>query len=412
MKQVNDIDIMAPAGNYESLAAAIQAGADSVYFGAGNLNMRAKSTGNFTIHDIKNVVKECSSEGVKTYLTVNSVIYDSDITAMNELISEAKNAGVNAIIASDMAAVLCSRKAGMEVHASTQLNISNYHALEYFSQYCDVIVLARELDLAQISEIYRKVVENGLRGPSGKLVKLELFVHGALCMSVSGKCYISLHENGNSANRGQCLQNCRRSYILTDKETGYQIETDTEYLMSPKDICTIDILDRIIGSGISVLKIEGRARSPEYVKIATKCYKEAAIACLSGTYSAGLADSLKQKLETVYNRGFWDGFYLGGKTGQLSRTYGSLATKRKEYSGKITNYFKKACVAEILVESAPLSVGSEILIIGSKSGVAEEIISEIRIDNEKVETAVRGDVISIPVANEVRKNDKIYIWVK
>ncbi|MCX7861717.1 MAG: U32 family peptidase [Bacteroidales bacterium] len=407
----HDIEVMSPVGSYETLMAAIQGGAQSVYFGVGKLNMRSASTLNFTLDDFKAIVDICNQYNVKTYLTVNTVIYDNEIDEMQRLINAAKEYGIHAIIATDMAAILYARHVGMEVHASTQLNISNIEAVRFFSQYCDVIVLARELTLVQTKSIYQSIIEQNIRGPNGKYVRIELFVHGALCMSISGKCYLSLHENNHSANRGACLQNCRRTYTVTDKETGYQLDIENEYIMSPKDLCTIHILDKILNAGVSVLKIEGRARSPEYVKIVTQCYQEAVNAYFEGSFTNEKIKQWQERLKQVYNRGFWEGYYLGQHLGEWSKKYGSSATKQKIYIGKITNYFKQVQVAEILIETHSLSEKQEILIIGPTTGVVECIVEELWVDEKPVNEAKKGQKCSVKLFDMVRKNDKVYLWV-
>ncbi len=360
MKNNRTIEIMSPVGSYETLMAAIQGGAQSVYFGVGKLNMRSASTLNFTLNDLKTIVDICQQHHVKTYLTVNTVIYDHEIEEMQRLINAAKIAGIDAIIATDMAALSYARKVNIEVHASTQLNISNIEAVRFFSQFCDVMVLARELTINQTAAICKAIEQQNICGPSGNPVRVEIFVHGALCMSISGKCYLSLHENNHSANRGECLQNCRRTYTVTDKETGYQLDIENEYIMSPKDLCTIHILDKILEAGVSVLKIEGRARSPEYVKTVTRCYREAVEAYRNGLYNSEKIKNWMEQLKQVYNRGFWEGYYLGQRLGEWSEQYGSSATKQKIYIGKITNYFKQAQVAEILIETQQLSTNNDI----------------------------------------------------
>ena len=407
----NHIEIMSPVGSWESLMAAIQGGAGSVYFGVGNLNMRSKSTFNFSIADLKKIVNICNENNIKSYLTINTIIYDSEVEQLYELVDAAKEANVTAIIASDLAVMEYAKQKEVEIHASTQLNISNFQAIKFFSSYCDVMVLARELTIEQTGEICKKIREQNITGPKGELVRIEIFVHGALCMSVSGKCYISLHENNHSANRGSCLQNCRRSYEVTEKESGYQLEIDNEYIMSPKDLCTIHILDRILDAGVTVLKIEGRARAPEYVKITTNTYKEAVEAWKNKQFTQ---DSIKiwiERLKTIYNRGFWEGYYLGEKLGQWSYNYGSSATRRKEFVGKITNYFKKSGIAEITLETGNFSVNDDLFVIGPTTGVLEFKPQEIRCNDVSVSTVSKGDVCSIPSSEIVRRNDKVYKWV-
>lgn len=415
-----ELEIMAPAGNFECLHAAIQGGADSVYFGVGNLNMRSHSANNFTPDDLTRIVGICREYGVKTYMTLNIVLYGEDLAPMREALDAAKAAGVNAIIASDMAAITYCRKIGLEVHISTQLNVSNVEALRFYSQFADVIVLARELNLHQVKEIHEAIVNEGIKGPSGNLVRIEMFAHGALCMAVSGKCYLSLQTYGASANRGACYQLCRRGYEVTDLETGTKLNIDNKYIMSPKDLCTIEFMDKIIDAGVKVFKIEGRARSAEYVKKTAKCYRRAADAVCEGRYTPKLAASLKEELSEVFNRGFWDGYYQGAKLGEWSDVYGSHATRKKFYCGKITNWFDRISVAEVLVESETLRKDDDILIIGETTGVIEEKVSEIRVDLKPAEEAGKGTLCSIPVifqddirtpcGKKIRRGDKVYIW--
>lgn len=404
------IEIMAPAGNFECLAAAIQGGADSVYFGVGNLNMRSHSANNFKPEDIKKVADICRQHGVRSYLTLNIVLYDEDLEPMRRTLEAAREAGISAVIASDMAAILYARRIGMEVHISTQLNVSNTESLRFYSQFADVAVLARELTLPQIREIGEAIEREDIKGPSGNRMRLELFCHGALCMAISGKCYLSLHEYNASANRGACYQLCRRGYRVTDLETERSLEIDNKYIMSPKDLCTIEFMDKIIGAGITVLKIEGRARSAEYVKKVTSAYRKAADAVLEGNFTPELGAALKEQLGEVFNRGFWDGYYQGARLGEWSEVYGSKATKKKIYIGKVTNYFSKLGVAEILIETGSLAVGNHILIIGPTTGVAEQEVREIRVDLETTGTAVKGQYCSIPVAQKLRRSDKVYLF--
>jgi putative protease len=414
IRRVNhsDIEIMAPAGNFESLNAAIQGGANSVYFGVGTLNMRSHSANNFTADSLKEIVDICKKARVKSYLTLNIVIYDQDIPAMRDAIDKAVEAGVSAIIASDMAVILYARERGMEVHISTQLNVSNILSLKYHAQFADVIVLARELNLNQIKDISDTIEREQIKGPSGELLKLELFCHGALCMAVSGKCYLSLHEYNASANRGNCYQICRRSYEVKDKETGNTLEVDNKYIMSPKDLSTILFVDKIIDSGIRVFKIEGRARAPEYVKRVTSAYREAADAVCEGRYTPELAKKLEEGVSEVFNRGFWDGYYQGAKLGEWSEVYGNKATKKKIYVGKVTNFFSNLSVAEVLIEAGEIRIGDEILIIGTSTGVIEYTVGEIRTNLEPVEVAVKGEFCSLPIREGVklRRSDKIYLW--
>lgn len=403
------LEIMAPAGNFEALTAAIQGGADSVYFGVGNLNMRSHSANNFNSSDIEKIVEICNEHGVRSYLTLNIVLYDSDLEPMREAISIAHKAGVTAVIASDMAAIAYARSIGMEVHISTQLNISNRESLKFFAQFADVIVLARELTLVQVKEISDFIRQENITGPSGERVRIEMFCHGALCMAISGKCYLSLHEYNASANRGSCFQLCRRGYRVTDLETGTQLDIDNKYIMSPKDLCTIEFIDKMAQAGVSVFKIEGRARSAEYVKKVASAYRKAADAVEQGRFTPQFGSSLKSELEQVFNRGFWDGYYQGARLGEWSSVYGNKATHKKTYIGKITNYFSNIGVAEVLIETGTLSVGNNILIIGPSTGVAEMKIPEIRVELKPVERAGKG-VCSIPVKEKLRRSDKVYLF--
>ncbi len=413
-----ELEIMAPAGNFECLHAAIEGGADSVYFGVGRLNMRSHSANNFSPEDLPEIVRICRQYGVKTYMTLNIVLYDGDLASMREALDAAREAGVDAIIASDMAAIMYCREIGLEVHASTQLNVSNLESLRFYSRFADVIVLARELDLGQVRKIHEAIVEEGIKGPSGKPVRIEMFAHGALCMAVSGKCYLSLHAYGKSGNRGECYQICRRGYEVTDLETGYKLNIDNKYIMSPKDLCTIEFMDKIIGAGVTVFKIEGRARSAEYVKRTASCYRRAADAVCDGTYTPEYASSLKDELSEVFNRGFWDGYYQGARLGEWSEIYGSHATRRKVYCGKITNWYDRLGVAEILVESAALEVGADYMVIGATTGVFEGSVTEIRVDLKPVQRAGKGDLCSIPVVfrddwkgeRKLRRGDRLYLW--
>ena len=413
-----DINIMAPAGNFECLHAAIQGGADSVYFGVEKLNMRSHSANNFKMTDLQEICDICREHGVETYLTLNIVLYNEDLEDMRRTLDAAKAAGVTAVIASDMAAIIYARQIGVEVHISTQLSISNSEALRFYAQYADVIVLARELNLHQVKEIKDSIDREGITGPSGKPVRIEMFAHGALCMAISGKCYLSLHEYGASANRGSCYQICRRGYEVTDLETGNRLVVDNKYIMSPKDLCTIEFMDKIIDAGVTVFKIEGRARSAEYVKRVASCYRRAADAVCEGSYTPEFAAGLKKELSEVFNRGFWDGYYQGARLGQWSEVYGSKATRKKVYSGKVTNWFGKLGVAEILVESASLKKGDRILIIGPSTGVVEMTVPEIRVDLKEAAQADKGIYCSIPVeaallescGGKLRRSDKVYIW--
>lgn len=401
---------MAPAGNFECLMAAIQGGANSIYFGVGNLNMRSHSANNFNPTDIDEIVAICREHNVKSYLTLNIVIYNEDIEPMKQTLEAAKKAGISAVIASDMAVINYARQIGVEVHISTQLNVSNFEAVKFYSQFADVVVLSRELTLPQIKEIKEGIVREQIKGPSGRELELELFCHGALCMAVSGKCYLSLHHYNASANRGACYQLCRRGYKVTDLETGDSLEIDNKYIMSPKDLCTIEFIDKIIDAGVTVFKIEGRARSAEYVKKVADAYRRAADAVLDGTYTPEFIASLKEEVGEVFNRGFWDGYYQGAKLGEWSDVYGNKATKKKTYVGKITNYFANIGVAEVLVETGEIKVDSNLLIIGPSTGVIELTPGEIRVDLKPVPVAVKGEFCSIAVAQRLRRSDKVYLF--
>ena len=400
---------MAPVGSYESLHAAIAAGANSVYFGIGQLNMRSASAANFTADDMAEINRIAHEHGVKTYLTVNTIVYDTELRQMHDVVDRAKAEGVDAIIASDMSVILYAYQVGVEVHISTQCNISNSEAAKFYSQWADVVVLARELSLEQIAMVKRAIVEQDIRGPKGELLKIEMFSHGALCMSISGKCYLSEHETACSANRGACRQICRRKYTLTDTDTGQQLDMDGRYILSPKDLCTVDFLDKFIDAGVSVLKIEGRARGAEYVKRVVECYDQALRAIEAGEYSREFAEGLKVRLATVFNRGFWGGYYAGKTIVEHSTNYGSSATRRKVYVGKVTNYFKRLGVAEVLIEAAQLSVGEPILWMGETTGCIEQTVGEIRLDLQPVESVKQGDVCSIKVeGGDIRRGDKLY----
>ncbi len=399
---------MAPVGCYESLRAAIQAGADSVYFGVGTLNMRAKSAANFTFEDLDEIVRIAREAGIKTYLTVNTIVYEEEMPTVQQTIDRAKQAGVDAIIATDWAAILYARQQGVEVHISTQSNISNSEAVRFFAQWADVVVLAREVSLEQVRTIARTIEQEQIRGPKGELVKIEMFAHGALCMAISGKCYLSLHESGCSANRGACRQVCRRKYRLTNIETGEQLDTDGRYLLSPKDLCTIDFLDRFIGAGVRVLKIEGRARGAEYVKRTVECYDEALRAIEQGTYTPELAADLKERLREVFNRDFWEGYYAGRPTVELSGRYGSGATLRKVYVGKVTNFYKRISVAEVLIEAAPLKQGERILWMGETTGCVEQVAETIHLVDSPVEEVKQGQLCAIHTSELIRRGDKLY----
>ena len=407
--QRSDIEIMAPVGSYEALTAAIQAGADSVYFGIGRLNMRAASAANFSPDDLARIVATAHAAGLKAYLTVNTIVYEEEMEAVHEVIDRAKAEGIDAIIATDMAAILYARRVGVEVHISTQSNLSNSEAVKFFSQWADTVVLARELTLEQVARIHREIVENDIRGPRGDLVGIEMFAHGALCMSISGKCYLSLYETGCSANRGACRQLCRRKYTVADRETGAILDVDGQYVLSPKDLCTIDFLDRFVEAGVRVLKIEGRARGAEYVKRVVECYDEALRAIEAGTYTPALAAGLKERLRTVFNRGFWEGYYAGRPVAEHSAHYGSAATRRKVYVGKVTNFFKQLSVAEVLVEAAPLHEGEDIFFMGATTGVAEQRLEELHgPDGSPATTAAQGQLCSIRTPGLVRRGDQLY----
>ena len=399
---------MAPVGSYESLNAAIAAGADSVYFGVEQLNMRAASSVNFTLDDLAEIVRIAHAAGVKTYLTVNIVIYDDEMEVMRRIIDRAKAEGIDAIIATDLAAILYAREVGIEVHISTQSNISNITAVKFFAQWADVVVLARELSLEQIAEISKQIKEQNICGPAGELVKIEMFAHGAMCMSMSGKCYLSEHESHHSANRGACRQICRRKYTITDKDSGEQLDIDGQYVLSPKDLCTVDFLDRFIGAGVRVLKIEGRARGGEYVKRVVESYNEALLLMERGEYNPESVVPIKEKLRTVFNRDFWGGYYAAQKMVEHSQHYGSSATLKKVYMGKVTNYFKRIGVAEVLVEACEVSNGDALLFMGEKTGVVEQKAEGIMVKELPTTTAKQGDYMSLKTVSEVRRGDKVY----
>ncbi len=408
MLSKRNIEIMSPVGSYESLMAAIQGGADSVYFGIGHLNMRSASSKNFTIEDLKKISEICQENKIRSYITLNTVVYDEEIEEMQKIVEAAKTNNISAIIASDMAVINYAKSVGMEIHMSTQTNISNIEAVKYYTQFADVMITARELSLDKVKAITQAIEKEQIKGPSGKLVQIEVFAHGALCMAISGKCYLSLDNQNYSANSGECLQICRRPYKVTDMDGGIELAIDNEYIMSPKDLKTIDFLDKVLDAGVSVLKIEGRGRSPEYVKTVTECYKEAVETYLKGEYSKENIEKWNKKLKTVYNRGFWDGYYLGRKLGEWSDRYGSQATKKKIYVGKITNYFTKLEVAEVKMETGILNVGDEVKIIGPTTGVIDEKVKEIRVDLKNVNQTEKGEVCSIPVETFLRRSDKVY----
>ena len=403
-----DIEIMAPVGSYESLMAAIQGGAGSVYLGIEHLNMRARSSNNFSLEDLAKIAKISTENNVKTYLTLNTEVFDNEVEQAREIVKAAKNSGVTAVIASDISVIQYAHSIGLEVHISTQVNITNFEAVKFYSQFADVVVLAREVNLGRVKEISDKIKEQQIKGPSGNLVQLEMFVHGALCMAVSGKCYLSLHEMNSSANRGSCMQTCRRAYTVTDKETGAQLDIDNEYIMSPKDLKTIHFLNKILDAGVTVLKIEGRARSAEYVKTTAQCYSEAAQAYIDGTFTLEKIENWNTRLEEVFNRGFWNGYYLGQRLGEWSSNYGSKASKRKFYLGKTTNYFTNLGVAEFKLETGPLEVGDEVIIAGPTTGVVQTFVEEIRVALKPVPRAEKGESFSMKVPEKIRRADKLY----
>ncbi|MEE1323820.1 MAG: U32 family peptidase [Bacteroidales bacterium] len=405
----NKVEIMSPVGSYEALYAAIESGADSVYFGVEGLNMRSRSANNFTIEDLKNIADIASQNGVKTYLTLNTIVYDSELGYMQEILNAAKQSGVSAVIAADLAVISYARSINLEVHLSTQCNITNREAVKFFSQFADVIVTARELSLDKVKDITTWIRENNIKGPSGRTLEIECFVHGALCMAVSGKCYISLDNANQSANRGACLQFCRRPYKVTDLDGGTELMIDNQYIMSPKDLKTLNFLDKVLDAGVRVLKIEGRGRSPEYVKVVTRVYKEAAQAWLNGEWSEDKLEKWNEDLKKVYNRGFWDGYYLGQRVGEWTKKYGSQATTKKTFIGTVTNYFKNISVAEIKIETGELKVGDNIYIMGTTTGVYEDTVEEIRVDLKPTEKTVKGEFCSIATKGVVRRGDKLYL---
>ena len=399
---------MAPAGSWESLQAAIQAGADSVYFGIERLNMRSRSSSNFTTEDLHRIVERCKEAGIKSYLTINTIIYDEDLELMREIVDNAKEAGVSAIIAADVAVMQYAISQGVEVHLSTQLNISNIEALRFYAQFADVVVLARELNMDQVAEIHRRIVEENIVGRNGELIRIEMFCHGALCMAVSGKCYLSLHELNASANRGACMQVCRRAYRVHDEDSDIELTVDNKYIMSPKDLKTIHFMNKMMDSGVRVFKIEGRARGAEYVKAVVSCYNEAIEAHLNNKFTDDKVADWDVRLSKVFNRGFWDGYYLGQRLGEWSHNYGSKATHKKVYIGKCTNFFQKIGVAEFLLEAQTLSVGDEILVTGETTGAYEDVVEEVRVDLKPVETVEKGTYFSIKTKDVVRRNDKLF----
>ena len=405
-----EFEIMAPVGSYESLVAAVQGGADAIYFGIEGLNMRANSANNFTIDDLHKIAEYCHEHGLKSYLTVNTVIYDNDIDTMHKIIEAAKEAKISAIIASDIAAILYARSIGVEVHISTQVNISNIEAVRFYAQYADVVVLARELNLEQVYNIHQAIIKEDIRGPHGELVRIEMFCHGALCMAVSGKCYMSLHEMNRSANRGACGQICRRSYTVTDRDTGEQLDIENKYIMSPKDLKTIHFMNKMIDAGVRVFKIEGRARGPEYVRTAVSCYNEAINSYIEGSFSEEKISGWDERLKTIFNRGFWDGYYLGQRLGEWTSKYGSSATKIKVYCAKGIRYFSKIGVAEFQMEAGELHVGDEVIITGPTTGAVPVTIEEIRVDLKPVEMTKKGQRFSIKIAEKIRPSDKMFLW--
>ncbi len=403
-----NIEIMAPVGSYEALSAAIQAGAGSVYFGIGKLNMRSRSAKNFTLDDLRQLAETCKAHGVKSYVTVNTVIYDDEMEEIRQLLDAIKDNDISAIIASDQSVIQYARQIGVEVHMSTQCNITNLEAVRYYSQFADVMVTARELNLDQVRHITEQIEKQQIRGPHGDLVCIEVFCHGALCMAISGKCRLSQDLFNSSSNRGACLQLCRRGYKVQELEEGYELTLDNEYIMSPKDLCTLPFLDQVLEAGVEVLKIEGRGRSPEYTKLTVSVYSEAVKAIQEGTFTQEKIDAWLERLSSVYNRGFWDGYYLGRKTFEWSKQYGSHATRSKEYVGLVTNYYSKLGVAEIRMDSRDLNLGDQIMVIGPTTGVYEDTLSEIRVDLGTVSQTVKGDYCSIPVKSLVRRGDKVY----
>ena len=411
-KNINDFEIMAPVGSRESLAAAIHAGANSVYFGIGKLNMRSHSANHFTIDDLKEIAETCNAQNIKTYLTVNTVIYGEDITTMHEIIDAAKDANITAVIASDVAVMMYCRQVGVEVHLSTQLNISNIDALKFYAQFADVAVLARELNMDQVKEIHEQIIKQNICGPKGQPIRIEMFCHGAFCMAISGKCYMSLHDANRSANRGECVQICRRSYTVTDNETGNQLEIDNKYIMSPKDLKSVRFIDKMMDAGVRVFMIEGRARGPEYVHTVVSCYKEAMQSVLDGTFTEEKKDKWDERLSTVFNRGFWDGYYQGQKMGEWTKEYGNKATEKKVLIGKVMKYFSRLGVAEIAVEANTFAKGDKLLITGNTTGAMFLNAEEIRYDLKPVDVAEQGWRVSIPVPDKVRPNDKLFKLIK
>ena len=405
-----EFEIMAPVGSYDSLTAAIQGGANAIYFGIEGLNMRAKSSNNFTIDDLHNIANICHENGLKSYLTVNTVIYDNDIELMHRIIEAARDAKISAIIASDLAAILYARSIGVEVHISTQVNVTNIEAVKFYSQFADVMVLAREVNLEQVYQIHQAIIRDNVRGPHGELVRIEMFCHGALCMAVSGKCYLSLHETGASANRGACRQICRRRYTVKDKDTQEELDIENQYIMSPKDLKTIHFMNKMIDAGVRVFKIEGRARGPEYVRTVVSCYNEAINSYIEGTFTEEKVEDWNKRLATIFNRGFWNGYYLGQRLGEWTSTYGNSATKIKIYAAKAVRYFSGIQVAEFLMESGELNVGDEIVVTGPTTGAVFVKVDEIRVDLKPVQKTVKGEHFSIKIGEKIRPHDKLFLW--
>lgn len=404
----NKIELMAPAGSFESLQAALDNGADSVYFGVEQLNMRARASINFTLKDLPEISRRCSEKSVRTYLTLNTIIYDHDLSIIKTLLHKAKEANISAVIAMDQAVISMARELGIEVHISTQINITNIETVKFYAMFADTIVLSRELSLRQVKKITEQIEKEQIKGPSGRLIEIEIFGHGALCMAVSGKCYLSLHSYNSSANRGACKQNCRKKYTVIDQESGFEMEIDNEYIMSPKDLCTIDFLDQVADAGISVLKIEGRGRAPEYVANVIKCYRDAIDSVIDGTYDREKVIGWMQELEKVYNRGFWNGYYLGQKLGEWSKEPGSHATQKKVYIGKGMHYFPKTNIAEFKIEAYDISVGDTILVTGPTTGAKELEVKEMFVNDQRGESATKGDSITLPIDFRVRPSDKLY----
>ncbi|MCM1291741.1 MAG: U32 family peptidase [Prevotella sp.] len=410
MKSRKDFEIMAPVGSFESLAAALRSGTDAVYFGIEGLNMRSRSSANFTADDMAHIAQLCNRSGVKTYLTVNTIIYDGDMELMRHIIRRAKEAGISAVIASDIAAIMYARQIGVEVHISTQVNVSNIEAVRFYAQWADVMVLARELSMEQVAAVHKAIVEENITGPAGKLIRLEMFCHGALCMAVSGKCYLSLHEMNTSANRGSCAQICRRGYTVTDRETGAQLDIENKYIMSPKDLKTIHFLNKMVDAGVTVFKIEGRARGPEYVAKTVKCYSEALESICDDTYSEEKIALWDEELRKIFNRGFWDGYYMGQRLGEWSAKYGSSATRTKEYIAKTKRYFPKLGVGEFKLESGTLHPGDEVIVTGPTTGALTFTVEELRLERDPVEEVKKGQIFSMPVPAKVRPSDRLYLW--